>query len=171
MFKINHDEAFDEFGMVEEGEYEVVVAKALENVWQTTGTEYMDIQLIIRNDIEQAHKGQWLFYKIWKSKESGEFHSGMINTLAKALNLPNGKQYGSVQELLNDCHLKTCRVKVTHKEYEGKPQVNISSLSQTKFPQCNHQWKDGTPPVNAPKEDDFAGIDGFDSVDDDNIPF
>ena len=168
MFTINHDEAMD-FGVIEEGEYEVVVAKAFENA-SKSGTECMDIQLIVRNDIEQPGKDKWIFHKVWKAKATGQFNSGMINTMAKALRLPNGKKYASVKELLDVLLLKTAKVTIKHRDWEGKTQVDVANWEVTKFPQCNHQWKDGQAPANGPKED-YSGIEGFDSVEYDNIPF
>ncbi len=171
MFKINHEEAMD-FGEIKPGEYEIVVAKAFENANSNTGAEFMDIQLVVRNDLQQEEQGKWIFHKVYKSKETGQYHSGMINTLAKALNIPNGMQFNTAQDLLNHFLLKVAKVKVGTREYEGKTYTEVKNWEVSAFPQLNHQWKDGKMPVNGVKQESgFTGIEGFDTIDDDNIPF
>ena len=66
MFTINHDEAMD-MGMVEEGTYEVIVAKAFEDA-TPNGAIFINLHLQIRNDIEQKNKNKYIFGSIWQNK-------------------------------------------------------------------------------------------------------
>lgn len=157
MFTINHDEAMD-MGLIEEGEYEVVVAKAFEDV-SKNGSVFINLHLVVRNDIEQKYKNKYIFASIWQSKQTGEYHPGMINTVAKALRIENGKRYNTLEELLNDFVNRTARVKVGHEEYNGKTNARVQNWDVTRFPQCNHQFK----------VSDI--LDGFMPVDDSEIPF
>ena len=158
MFTINHDDVMD-FGMVEEGEYEVIVFKAFEDAAKS-GTMFINLHLIIRNDIDQKHKNQYIFGSIWQSKETGQYHSGMINTVAKALGIENGKRFNTLQELLDDFKLRTARVTVKHEEYNGKTNVRVQRWEPSRFPNSQHQFK----------VDDIP-VDGFHPVSNDDIPF
>lgn len=159
MFKINHDEVM-EFGLIDEGTYEVVVQNAFEDA-ANTGTMFINLQLIIRNDIDQKHKNQYIFASIWQSKQTGEYHSGMINSVAKALNIENGKTFNTLQELLDDFKRKTARVTVKHEEYNGNTNARVKFWEQTKFPQNNHKFKTNSNDVP----------EGFHPTSNDDIPF
>ena len=81
-FKVEHDKA-SEGGLVPEGSYEVVVSKAFEDAAKS-GTGFINLHLVIRNDVDQSQKNRYIFGSIWKSKDTGEYHSGMLNAVAKA---------------------------------------------------------------------------------------
>lgn len=160
MFTINHDEAMD-MSLVEEGEYEVIVAKAFEDAART-GTMFINLHLQIRNDIDQKNKNRYIFASIWQSKETNQYHAGMINTVAKALRIPNGKRYNSLEELLNDFIGRTARVVVKHEEYNGNTNARVKAWEPSRFDSCNHQFKSNNGQSNIP---------GFQPVSDDSIPF
>ncbi|HZJ77135.1 MAG TPA: DUF669 domain-containing protein [Oscillospiraceae bacterium] len=156
MFTINHDEATD-FGTIEEGEYEVIVTKAFEDAARS-GTLFINLHLVIRNDIEQPNKNRYIFGSIWQSKQTGEYHSGMINAVAKALRIENGKKFNTLEELLEDFLGKTARVTVGHEEYNGKTNARVQKWEQSKFEICNHQFKN-------------IDTEGFTTINDDDLPF
>lgn len=140
MFKVNYDEVQTGGGLVAEGEYEVVVNKAVENV-TPSGAEYMDIQLIIRNDIDQPHKNQYIFGSVFKAKATGEYHSGMVNGVCKALSVPNGTQFKSIGEMMEFFNGRTARVTVEHETYKDKPQARIKYWNESQFKELNHTFK------------------------------
>lgn len=142
MFKVNYDEVNNVGGVIAEGEYEVVVNKAVENV-TPSGAEYMDIQLIIRNDIDQKHKNQYIFASVFKSKATNEYHSGMVNSVCKALSIPNGTQFNSLNDMLNMFNKRVARVTVKHEEYKGDKQARVKYWNESKFQNCQHTFKDG----------------------------
>ncbi len=157
MFTINHDEAMD-MGLIEEGEYEVVVAKAFEDV-SKNGSVFINLHLVVRNDIDQKYKNKYIFASIWQSKETGQYHSGMINTVAKALQIENGKKFNTLEELLDDFKFKTARVTVGHEEYNNKVSARVQRWEQSNFETCNHQFK----------KEKFAGF--TEDTNEDDIPF
>lgn len=157
MFTINHDEALDT-GLIDEGEYEVIVAKAFEDAARS-GTLFINLHLQIRNDIDQPNRNRYIFGSIWQSKETGQYHSGMINTVAKALRIENGKKFNTLEELLDDFKFKTARVTVGHEEYNNKINARVQRWEQSKFPTCNHQFK----------KEKFAGF--TEDINEDDIPF
>lgn len=156
-FQVNHDEAMD-MSLIEEGEYEVIVTKAFEDTTKN-GAIFINLHLQVRNDIDQKYKNRYIFASIWQSKETGQYHPGMLNTIAKALRIENGKRYNSLEELLNDFVRRTARVKVGHEEYNGKTYERVKSWEPSRFDVCNHVFK----AENIP--------DGFIEIEDDNIPF
>lgn len=158
-FQVNHDDAMDT-SLIEEGEYEVVVAKAFEDATRT-GTMFINLHLVVRNDIEQKNKNKYIFASIWQSKETNEYHAGMINTVAKALRIENGKRYNSLEELLNDFRGKTARVTVKHEEYNGNTNARVKAWEPSRYDTCNHQFKNGG----------TTDIPGFTEVDNKDIPF
>ncbi|MCR2045513.1 DUF669 domain-containing protein [Anaerosalibacter massiliensis] len=159
-FQVNHDEAVD-FGLIEEGEYEVIVAKAFEDAAKS-GTMFINLHLVVRNDVDQKYQNKYIFASIWQSKETNQYHAGMLNTVAKALRIENGKRYNSLEELLNDFRGKTARVTVKHEEYNGKTNARVKGWEPSKFETCNHQFKNKDNAINIP---------GFHPVDDDDCPF
>lgn len=142
MFKVNHDEATTFY--VEDGTYEVVVTQAKEGATKN-GSEYMDFRLTIRNDVQQKSQNSNIFYKIWKSKETGQYNMGMVQALCKALRVENGKTYASVDALLDDLLGRYMRVTVKNEEneFQGKifENLNVKRTEETKAPQLNHTFK------------------------------
>src|SRR5699024_3349758 len=147
--------------LVEEGEYEVIVAKAFEDAART-GTMFINLHLQIRNDIDQKNKNRYIFASIWQSKETNQYHAGMINTVAKALRIENGKRYNSLDEMLNDFIGKTARVVVKHEEYNGNTNARVKAWEPSRFNSCNHQFK---------SDNNGSNIPGFQPVSNDDIPF
>lgn len=158
MFKIDYDNT-NEFELIEKGEYEVVVAQAVENS-TPNGAMYLDIQLVVRNDIQQRFQNQRIFHRVFQKKETGEYPMGFINTMAKAFQIPDGKQYSTIDELLNDFKGKAARVEVGHREWNDNKYAEVKKWNITSFPQINHQWNVGDGPMT-----------GFQVTNDENIPF
>lgn len=162
MFKVDYDDV-KEFGDIEPGEYETVVHTAVENA-TPGGAIYMDIQLVIRNDIQQKFKNFRIFHKVFQSKANGQYHPGFINAMAKAFQVPDGKQFNSVNDLLSEFQGKTAKVRVENREYNGKNYAEVKQWHPTSFPQVNHQWRAN----NDSKETE---IEGFKPTSNDDIPF
>jgi hypothetical protein len=147
MFEVNHEEAKQSGGLMPEGEYEVIIKSALEDATKG-GTQYINVPLIVRNDIEQPYKNAYIWHAIWKLKEPktadvacGGYSSNGIQILSKAAKLINGKKYGSLAEWGEDLKNKLLRVTVKHEEYNGNTQAKVKTITETKYPQCNHVYK------------------------------
>lgn len=129
-FKIDHNDTFSD--LVAEGEYEVYVKSAKEAVTKN-GVPHIAIDLLIREDFAQSHKKCYIFAKLWKGKESFQYNMQQINTIGKALNIPNGKEYPNLEALLADFIGKCCRVRVKHEEYNGYTNVKVASWNPSKI--------------------------------------
>ena len=99
-FKVDYNEAQD-FGAVPDGDYEVVIFNVTEGA-SNGGTEFINFDMVIRNDIKQPRQNSHLFHRVWKSKETGKYNRGMIMSLAKSFGLPDGKEYQSFENFLED---------------------------------------------------------------------
>lgn len=163
-FTLNMEDTFD--GGIQDGTYETVITKFEENATKS-GTEYVDVQLTIRNDIDQKNKNSKIFHKIWKAKATGKYDMRFFNTIGAAAQLQQGKAYKSIEELFADFLGKVVRVSVKNEtsEYNGKTyeNLNVKRWENTKFPELNHKFKteDGSNP--------FAG--GGANIEDDDLPF
>lgn len=141
-FSLDFNDTFS--GSVENGTYEVVVDKVMVKT-TTGGTEYVNFDLIIRNDFDQKFKNAHIFHSVWKSKETGKYNMKSFNTLGKACKLQNGKTYKSFDELLQDFEKKVCRVTVKNEtsQYDGKTyeNLNVKGWAESNVPVCRHQFK------------------------------
>ena len=131
-------------GEVKDGIYEVVIDHANEDATQG-GAEFVNFQMTIRNDLDQPHKNQKIWHRVWKSKKDGKYSMIMFNTIGKAAGLQSGKVYNTFDELLEDFRGKPLQVLVKNEtsEYNGKTyeNLNVKQWNQTKFPDVQHQWK------------------------------
>lgn len=150
-FTLNMEDTFD--GGIQDGTYETVITKFEENATKS-GTEYVDVRLTIRNDIDQKYKNNIVFHRIWKTKATGKYDMRFFNTIGAAAQLQQGKAYKSIEELFADFLGKSVRVSVKNEtsEYNGKTyeNLNVKRWENTKFPELNHKFKteDGSNPFN-----------------------
>ncbi|EAG9849069.1 DUF669 domain-containing protein, partial [Listeria monocytogenes] len=64
MFKVDHKDVFT--NGVENGTYEVVLYNANEDATKN-GAEFINIDLIIRNDVNQKFQNAHIFHRVWKA--------------------------------------------------------------------------------------------------------
>ncbi|MFA6930866.1 MAG: DUF669 domain-containing protein [Lentisphaeria bacterium] len=139
----------DEGGILPIGEYEAIIKYAGEDTVQTTGTVYINVTMVARNDVEQPCKNKYIWHKLWHRKEPtpadvklGGYSSKQINALSKSAGLPNGKKYASLAEWCEELGGKCVRITVEHEEYKGKTQAKVKWVNESKHPECRHVWKD-----------------------------
>jgi hypothetical protein len=138
----------DEGGVIPEGEYEAIIKYAGEDVTKETQKVYINVTMVIRNDIEQQFKNKYVWHKLWHRKEPspadlncGGYSSKQINSLSKAAGLPNNKKYDSLADWCEEIGGKCVRVTIEHEEYKGKTQAKVKWVNETKHPECRHVWK------------------------------
>lgn len=146
-FQVDHSQVKDGGGVLPPGEYEVVIKFAGEAVART-GTPYINITTVVRNDLEQQFKNKYIFHKMWRKKdpsqldlECGGFSFKQIQSMSKAAGLPNGQSYENLEAWCEAITDKPILVTVEHEEYNGAPQVKVKWVNESKHPQCNHQWE------------------------------
>lgn len=166
-FTLNQNDTFE--GGIKDGNYEVVVTK-MEEATTKNGAEHVDVRLTVRNDLQQQeHKNQIIFHKVWKAKATGKYDMRFFNTMGKAAQLQQGKQYASIEELFKDFLGKPVKVQVKNEtsEYNGKTyeNLNVKRWDKSDFPEVQHRFKSpsegepnpyanaSNPAENVPNED------------------
>ena len=156
-FTLNMEDTFD--GGIQDGTYETVITKFEENATQS-GTEFADVRLTIRNDIDQKYKNNIVFHRIWKAKAIGKYNMKFFNTIGAAAQLQQGKQYSSIDELFQDFLGKPVLVAVKNEtsEYNDKTyeNLNVKRWEKTNFPELAHKFKteEGSNPFATQQQDD-----------------
>lgn len=176
-FEVNHNEASTGGGIIPTGEYEVIIKSAIEDC-SKSGTMFINVPLIIRNDVEQPFKNAYIWHKIWQLKQPsdadiacGGYSSKGIQNLSKAAGLQNGKKYDDLEAWGDDLKGKLLRVNVKHEEYNGETQVKVRYVNETKEPVCNHVFKSAAgQPATVPEDNNNFGFYPI-NEDDEDLPF
>lgn len=166
---LNFEDTFE--GGIQDGVYEVIITTMQEDATQS-GTEYTDVRLTVRNDVDQKYKNQIIFHKIWKAKATGKYNMRNFNTLGAAIQeqLKN-TSFNTLEELFQEFRGKALRVQVKNEtsEYNGKTyeNLNVKQMGKTQFPDIQHQFKDG----QNPNESNPFATGGAEVNDDSTLPF
>ena len=168
MFSTNYDEIGNGSELLPEGRYEVIIKTAQLNATKNE-TPYIDVRMVIRNDVEQKYQNKYIFHSIWKKREPSPqdlnvdgYSFKQLMSLAKAAKLPSGKNYGSIEELCADFVGKCVIAEIEHKEdNSGKMRERVKFCYESAFPNCKHVFKEAAAPVSKdtyqkPKQDAFA---------------
>lgn len=141
-------------GLKPEGDYEVLIVKVEERKTKG-GTVHINMNLVIRNDVKQGYQNGYLFHTLWKRKEPTEadmqvngYGFGQIMALGKAAGLPNGKNYESLADFMQELIGKPVRAHVVHDEYNGDKREAIAWFNPTDHPEVKHVMKKKRPDVN-----------------------
>ena len=133
--------------LIPEGQYEVVIKSAFLDATRG-GTEFINVQFVVRNDVEQKYKNKYIFYQVWKKKEPSEqdkicegFSSKQLFKLCQAVNIPAEKEFANLDAMLEELIGKPLLIGVKHGFYNDKKQENVSFMSVTEFPDCVHEFR------------------------------
>ena len=192
MFSTNYDNVGNGSELLPEGRYEVIIKTAQLNATKNE-TPYIDVRMVIRNDVEQKYQNKYIFHSIWKKREPSPqdlnvdgYSFKQLMSLAKAAKLPSGKNYSSINELCADFVGKCVVAEIEHQEdNNGKKRERVKFCYETNFPDCKHVFKEAAATVSKdtyqkPKQDAFAqpataqGVDLSDFeevVSDSDVPF
>ena len=145
MIKLDYSE--QEQVLIPEGTYEFIIKNA--EVAETKGgTENIYIPLVIRNDVAQEAQNRMVFHRIYRKKEPspadmefGGFNAAQLNALCKAVGLPNGSDYESLEEVLFVLTGGVFRAELYHEEFNGKTSEKIKFPKPSNYPASSHAWK------------------------------
>lgn len=173
-FNLDFNNTFEGYEKIDDGVYEVVIDHAREDA-TPSGAEFTNVQMTIRNDLDQPFKNQKIWERVFKAKATGKYNMLMFNTIGKAAGLQSGKTYNSFEELLNDYQGKPLQVFVQNEksEYDGKEyeNLNVKQWKPTKFPSLQHQFKQSNDNKQSSGQDPFKNSGQPIDIKDDDLPF
>lgn len=175
------------YGLVPEGEYDVIIKEAYENVHKTNGKPCINLTFTIRNDVDQECKNRNLFLTLWKKREPNAddmqadgYNYNQLKVLLSAARIEQ-VNFESVADFCRALIGKCVVVSVYHEEYKGKKQERIYGFDilPTDKPDCKHVFKStnsGTTsaPAQRPPEQfasQLKAADFEELVSDSDVPF
>lgn len=126
--------------IIPEGIYEVIIGKA--GTKDGNGKQYFDIPLIVRNDVEQPNQNRYINDGI-RALHSDKAIAFTVNNVSRAVRLPEGMEFDSLEQWGDLISGMTMRVTVRHNDYNGNTYANVTRWEPTHFPECKHITKDG----------------------------
>lgn len=169
-----------EFKPLPEGEYEMVIKRASENV-TPNGKETFQIVLVVRNDLTQVpelaetngkHANRYIFNDNWKRKATNQYDLENFQHILKACGVPEGTDLNSMEDIAKAISGRPARVfvKKEFSEYKGEEENNVApwNYSRSQYPMVNHEWS------KEEKNDAKKALEPFESVvemSEDDIPF
>ncbi len=145
-FSTNYENVNDDYSLIPEGKYEVVI-RNIEERTTKNGATGINLSLVIRNDVEQAHKNRYLFHTLWKRKDPTDadkqvqgYSFAQIMRLAKSAKLPSGKAYETIKDLCEDLLKRPIQVTVEHDTYQGNTREIIKYINESAHPECRHTF-------------------------------
>lgn len=146
-FRNDFSQATQNNGLKPEGDYEVLIVKAEERQTKN-GKLGLNISMVIRNDVEQGYKNDFIFHTLWNRREPTRadmqvngYGFGQVMALGKAAQLPDGKDYPDLQAFLQDLLGKPVRVHLVHDTYNNTERESVSYIDPTKYPEVRHVKK------------------------------
>lgn len=125
--KINHEEAGSN-DIIAEGDYECIVSDA-EITESKSGNPMLKLTITIRNDVKQPHRKQ----KMWDYLVVTEKAMFKFQQVGKAIQLPNGKDFKTLEDYRLAILYKPVKIKVVHEDntYNGetKKQARIKAYN------------------------------------------
>lgn len=142
-FTVNTNDTQEQQGLIIPGDYEVVIKEVTEGTSQQKGTPFIQLELVVRNDVNQEFKNKHVWYTIWDTQTTREkgIYAKQINTVSKHTGIQDGANFNSVAEWGKFISLRPVMATVKIEEYNGDKKERVSFISATKFPQCQHKWQ------------------------------
>jgi hypothetical protein len=127
--KIDYNQAGSgDYELVAEGEYECIISDC-EIKESSKGSPMIKATITIRKDVKQPHGKQ----KLWDYYVVSEKAMFKFQQVAKAVGLPNGKDFATLEDFRNAILYKPVRINVIQEDntYNGetKKQARIKSYS------------------------------------------
>lgn len=150
MFTIDYSKA-KEFASITDGTYETFIEKAVQDATKN-GADFINIHFRIRKDFQQEFQNNIIFHRIFAKKEDGKCPEGVIHNLAKQAGIPEGTQFKSLDDYLNQLLNKCLKITVKNEtsEYNGNTynNLNVKRIEKSDIPSMVN-------PVEEFKEDDL----------------
>lgn len=143
-------------GLIAEGSYEVILKDG--GYMDTTkgGTVYLNIPMVIRNDVDQKFQNAIVWDSIWvNGSERGINYK--VGAISNAVGLTAGAEFKDIEDWGRYLKGKAIRITVKHNEYNGNINAQPAFYAKTAFPDVKHVFKSKSVAV-VPDEADFEEI-------------
>ena len=142
-FTVNTNDTQEQQGLIKPGDYEVVIKAVTEGTSQQKGTPFIQLELVVRNDVNQEFKNKHVWYTIWDTPTTREkgIYAKQINTVSKHTGVQNGTNFNSVADWGRFISGRPVLATVKLEEYNGEQKERVTFINATKFPQCQHRWQ------------------------------
>lgn len=81
------------------------------------GSEFIDFNLLVRDDVSQPVQGQHIHLPLWRSKKTNKYSRYRLIQMAKSCNLPV-KNYRSLDEVMQAFQGRIARVKLVNEAHK-----------------------------------------------------
>lgn len=133
MFLIQDNTQAQEFGLVRDGNYEVV-ATDKRIFTSNSGTQGVEFVFEIRHDVPQEFKGRKIYHTFWCTPKT----MPMIHGFNKLLGVPHGHKFETIEDWADYVIGEPiiAKIKTTSYTYNGetKEKNEIGGFAVTKFP-------------------------------------
>lgn len=172
-FTIDTNNTSEQQGVMKPGDYEAVIKEVTEGTSAQKGTPFIQIELVVRNDVNQEYKNKHLWYTIWDTPATRDkgVYAKNINTISKHAGVQNGASFNSVAEWGRFIAGKGVVATVKLEEYNGNEKERVTYISGSKFPTCNHQWTNNNQSNNTYTNNQQSAPAQQPPVQDDDLPF
>ncbi|ESV55137.1 hypothetical protein SAG0136_07945 [Streptococcus agalactiae LMG 14747] len=133
-------------------DYEIIVKDVYETT-AGTGTKGLVIESVVRNDVKQEKQNAHIWDRHWHRRDTQKFDFASLMRIASALGIPEGKNFNSFEDFMNEFIGKTAKVRIRLREYNGEKQPDVHYYNKTDFPQINHTWKEAVNTTSAPTQE------------------
>ncbi|MGL9971448.1 DUF669 domain-containing protein [Enterococcus sp. DIV1420a] len=164
----------------EEGTYNVRILSDSE--CKKTKDTNNDMAVFNYEVLDGPYKGGKILYNnvVWDPTDI-ELSAKRFNTITTAVGIPDGTPINSIQQLVNGLKGKSLNITVGWKQSDYNKRWNLSVKAHNKFdeegsksngvkrPDYNHQAQNNQ--KSAPQQQSFPGVDPFNGITDDDLPF
>lgn len=136
-------------GILPEGMYECVIKSVYEDATKG-GKIYINVPLVVRNDIDQKFQNAYIWHSIWKKKEPSQSDLAVngyaafgVNALSQAAGLKEGTHFETLTDWMDALKGMPVRVEVKHElnSYTNQLQARVKKLFPSSHTDCKHKWK------------------------------
>lgn len=143
---VNHNEVQEkEYEKLPEGDYEVVVS-GIEKRQSSSGNDMLKLTLTIRSDVAQEGQKR----KVWDYLVDTEKAKFKFQQVAKALNVPNSKNFNTIDEFGQEILYKAVKIKIKHERSEYNNKVYTNERVANYYPASKPYSVPATPPSASP---------------------
>lgn len=175
-FEMDYSKATE--GSVSDGTYEAII-KSAQFKLSKSEKQYINFDLVIRNDVKQHYHNMHIFNKAWPKKGTRDYSMPFLFMIGMNAGIPNKMKFDSLDDMLAQFAGKPVKVTVKNEtsEYNGKEytNLNIKKWAKTEFPDVQHKWKtesEETSNLSGPQETgSFADNGQPVQIDEDDLPF